>query len=110
MEPCRRQKRVSYRRCFQGPQDPHPTLGATGTAGAAAEPPEPRFPGLRGSGFTLTYIYIYIYIFHFNMECLSLVLITAEKSYELKCQTVKWNASDQFSIVKGEMALTLVLK
>ena len=47
-----RQKRVSYRRCFQGPQDPHPTLGATGTAGAAAEPPEPRFPGLRGSGFT----------------------------------------------------------
>ena len=44
------------------------------------------------------------------MECLSLVLITAEKSYELKCQTVKWNAFDQFSIVKGEMALTLVLK
>lgn len=60
--------------------------------------------------FIKPHTHIYIYIFHFNMECLSLVLITAEKSYELKCQTVKWNASDQFSIVKGEMALTLVLK
>ena len=56
-----------------------------------------------------THIYTYIYI-SFQRECLNLVLITAEKSYELKCQTVKWNASDQFSIVKGEMALPLVLK
>ena len=45
------------------------------------------------------------------MECLSLVLITAEKSYELKCQTVKWKAFDQFGSqikVKNEMSAQIL--
>lgn len=46
------------------------------------------------------------------MECLSLVLITAEKSYELKFQIVKWKAFDQFDSqikVKDEMSVQILL-